>query len=159
MLVLFCKFSGSTVNIRLVYCLHSAVSALENGLAAPILILVQGKKALACLYIFKPITIALGGTKPQDAATALLQNSVRGELVLVKHLQVGRQALSVKWIPHERNHPNISKGVCRQCDRISEHNFFRQNWHFQKIGCWLGGCFYCFLQRRGFCAKNFNTDI
>lgn len=44
--------------------LHSAVSVLENGLAAPIIILLWGKNALDCLYFFKPTTIVLGGYKP-----------------------------------------------------------------------------------------------
>lgn len=46
-------------------------------LAAPIIIQVKGKNALACLYFFKPITTHWCQTS-NDAATLLLQNSVWG---------------------------------------------------------------------------------
>ena len=63
------------------------MSEIAKGLAAPIIGLVSGKNALACLHFFKPVIIVLAGAKPQMGH---LQNSI-GSI-----LHVRRQAVALK---------------------------------------------------------------
>lgn len=63
----------------------SSHTYLHTGVSAPIIILLWGINAPACLYFFKPMTILLGRTRHSDGA-------------IVKHKAVANSRLDVQWV-------------------------------------------------------------
>lgn len=120
--------------------LHSAVSAVENGPAAPIIILLWwgGEiKKHPGWFVFLSI---LGG--PDNAPC---KNSISVEIDLVKHLHFGMEALKivsffVKKMPQKKK--NIQRCWVFHLRHWTIQTFLSKTWHFQVVDCWHRGNFF-----------------